>query len=253
MNEVRKIPPVVHLSYAKGELIIKEGNYGISIYKILKGRVRIFKTSNSTIIHLATLGIGEVFGEMTFFNFLLEPRSASVVAIDDVELEVWHPALLTEEYKNMPAILRYITKQTMNRLLKINSIVDTLSKKKKKEKAKEESGLGKRRYFRKNIDQECIYRPVTHPLKLELRGVVKDINPLGLGVEVMAKNTMNFSHDLGTHLTIKFQLPSGSSINEVVVIRSIKKSRAPGYLLLGVEFKNISKDAIKRIGFSMMS
>jgi len=62
-----------------------------------------------------------------------------------------------------------------------------------------------------------------HPSKLELRGVVKDISPLGLGIEVIAKNTINFSHDLGAHLKIKFRLPSGSSINEVAVIKYNKK------------------------------
>jgi hypothetical protein len=36
MTEKKKIPPVVHLSYSKGDLIIKEGDYGISIYKILE-------------------------------------------------------------------------------------------------------------------------------------------------------------------------------------------------------------------------
>ena len=48
MNEKTKIPPVVHLSYSKGELIIKEGDYGISIYKIFKGHVRIFKSQTIT-------------------------------------------------------------------------------------------------------------------------------------------------------------------------------------------------------------
>ena len=69
---------------------------------------------------------------------------------------------------------------------------------------------------------------------------------------MIAKNTINFSHDLGAHLKIKFRLPSGSSINEVAVIKSIKKSKTPGFLFLGLEFENIDKDAIKNIGFFMM-
>ena len=69
MTEGKKIPPVVHLSYPKGELIIKEGDYGISIYKVLKGNVRIFKKLHDHKFTLATLERGEVFGEMVFFEF----------------------------------------------------------------------------------------------------------------------------------------------------------------------------------------
>jgi CRP-like cAMP-binding protein len=129
MQESKKIPPIVHLSYSNGELIIKEGDYGISIYKILKGNVRIFRKLGEHKITLATLGKGEVFGEMTFFNFLLEPRSASVEAMDDVMLEVWHSALLADEYKRISPMLRYVLKQTLSRLLKLNKVVSDLSAK----------------------------------------------------------------------------------------------------------------------------
>jgi CRP/FNR family transcriptional regulator, cyclic AMP receptor protein len=127
MTDGKKIPPIVYLSYAKGELIIKEGDYGISIYKILKGSVRIFRQEGQRKITLATLGRGEVFGEMTFFNFLLEPRSASVEAIDDVQVEVWHPAMLADEYKKIPPALRYVVRHTLNRLLELNKLVGVLA------------------------------------------------------------------------------------------------------------------------------
>jgi CRP/FNR family cyclic AMP-dependent transcriptional regulator len=256
MADKKKTPPVVHLSYSKGELIIKEGDYGISIYKISKGHVRIFKKSNNTIVPLATLGRGEVFGEMTFFNFLLEPRSASVEAIDDVELEVWHPVRLAEEYKNMPAILRYITQQSLHRLLRMNRVIDELTAKKKKGKEEQlaaEKRDNKRRYYRKNCDQECSYHSATHSSKVTLRGVIKDISPMGVGMEVNARNAINVSLKPGNQLKISFQLPSGSSINEVAIIKSVKKSKVPGYLFLGLEYKDISKDALKQIGFFMMS
>jgi len=69
--------------------------------------------------------------ERCHFLFLpFEPRSISAEAIDDVELEVWHPAQLTEEYKDMPVLLRNITKQVRNRLLRMNRILVELSTKK---------------------------------------------------------------------------------------------------------------------------
>ena len=133
MSQLKKIPPVVNLSYSRGELIIKEGDYGSSIYKILNGAVRVFKGPRESKTTLAILDRGEVFGEMTFFNFGLEPRSASVEAIDNVKLEVWHPARLTEEYKYMPPLLQYITQQTLKRLMRMNRLVDDLSFKKGQE------------------------------------------------------------------------------------------------------------------------
>ena len=131
MTEDKKIPPSAHVCYAKGELIIKEGDYGSSIYKILKGNIRIFRKLDDYKFTLATLERGGVFGEMAFFNFLVEPRSASVEAIDDVELEVWHPALLAEEYKRISPMLGYVLKQTLNRLMILNKVIGDLTAKRK--------------------------------------------------------------------------------------------------------------------------
>ena len=131
MTEDEKIPAIVHLSYSKGELIIKEGDYGISIFKILKGSVRVFQKLDDYKFTLATLERGGIFGEMAFFNFLTEPRSASVEAIDDVELEVWHPALLADEYKKISPMLQYVLKQTLNRLMTLNNVIGGLAAKRK--------------------------------------------------------------------------------------------------------------------------
>ena len=91
----KKVPAIVRLLYLKGEQIIKEGDYGSSIYKIVSGRVRIFKCFGKDKTTLAILDRGDIFGEMTFFNLGLEPRSASAVAMEDVVLEVWHPYCAT--------------------------------------------------------------------------------------------------------------------------------------------------------------
>jgi len=80
---------------------------------------------------LGKVAITRFFGEMAFFNFLLEPRSASVEAIDDVEVEVWHPALLADEYKKISPMLRYVLTQTLKRLLALNKVISDLAAKKK--------------------------------------------------------------------------------------------------------------------------
>jgi len=79
------------LRYEKGELIIKQGDYGISIYKILSGKVGIFRTYEGAEVPLATLESGGIIGEMAFLNKDKDVRSASARALEDTELEVWHP------------------------------------------------------------------------------------------------------------------------------------------------------------------
>jgi len=254
MAKKRKTPPVVHLSFSKGDLIIKEGDYGISIYKILKGHVLIFKKTADTKTSLAELGRGEVFGEMTFFNFLYEPRSASVEALDEVELEVWHPARLTEEYRAMPPILKYMSNQVLNRLLKMNRVVDELTKRQRQRRAEAEKAepLGKRRYFRKKCTLKCRYHLAGSESRDYLLGVIADISPLGVGLEVAASNRRIGNHNPGSELELTFQLPPDTKITERGKVQLVTASKTPNHLLLGVEFENLSHYSKRMIGFFMM-
>jgi len=56
------------LQYLKGEQIIKQGDYGISIYKILSGKVQVFRKSEGVEVPLATFGAGGIIGEMAFLS-----------------------------------------------------------------------------------------------------------------------------------------------------------------------------------------
>ena len=245
----------VHLHYDKGELIMKEGDYGISIYKILEGHVRIFKDSGDGEIPLATLGPGEVFGEMTFLTKLLESRSASVRAVHDVVLEVWHPSKLSKEYDQMPLILKYIINQTLNRLTRMNKVFSQLTKKTKDGKKKEppkEHGASQRRYYRKEFDKTCIYRPVGASANIRLRGRITDISLGGAGMDISAKNVLNFTHNPGDAFEISTTLPSGQKLDLVAKIKSVKKNSTVGHLLVGLEFFKLSGDSTKKLGFFMM-
>jgi CRP/FNR family cyclic AMP-dependent transcriptional regulator len=251
MIDKGKIPSVVRLFYSRGELIIKEGDYGTSIYKILNGRVRIYKSFGRDKNTLAILDRGEIFGEMTFFNFGLEPRSASAEAMDDVLLEAWHPARLTDEYNNMPPMLRYIIRQTLGRLVKMNKVVDELSA--KKEIAPElDPRVTRRQYYRKKWDQELTYGPIGPPPKLVLSGMIRDVSLNGVGVEVSYENAKRFRHEPGDELEVHVQFVSGKTISLKSRIRSVRKSVALGYLFLGLEFRDVSKDALREISMFMM-
>lgn len=246
--------PVIHLRYQKGDLIMKEGDYGVSIYKILKGRVRVTQAQGELDVALATLGPGEVFGEMAFLNKAVETRSASVRAVEEVELEVMHPTSLSQEYEGMPPILRYITNQTLNRLVRMNKMYAQLLKKKELDKRNKEldSGASQRKYYRKPLNQACVYQPVGPKGKIRLQGRLTDISVGGAAMEVSSRNAMNIRHEPGDEFTISTTLPSGRDIEVTGRIQSVK-STVPGRIQLGIQFTGLTGEATKTLGFFMMS
>ena len=70
--------------YAGGEIIFTEGSIGEVMYVIQSGKVKITKRTDSGEVTIATLGEGEIFGEMAVFDRL--PRSATAVALGDARV-----------------------------------------------------------------------------------------------------------------------------------------------------------------------
>jgi len=78
--------------FAPGELVIREGEEGSSMFVVHKGRVKVQITDNGRAKAVATLNEGDFFGEMALFTG--EPRTASVVAVEETEvLEIGHAAM----------------------------------------------------------------------------------------------------------------------------------------------------------------
>lgn len=78
--------------YSPGTVLVKQGDTGVGLYVITKGRVHITQVSNPDRPEedLGTAGPGEVLGEMALLDDL--PRSATITAIDEVIallLPVW--------------------------------------------------------------------------------------------------------------------------------------------------------------------
>ena len=68
-----------------GTTALEEGTEGASLFRIVRGEVAVRKADGERSITLATLGEGDYFGEMALFE--RAPRSASVVATEETELE----------------------------------------------------------------------------------------------------------------------------------------------------------------------
>jgi CRP/FNR family cyclic AMP-dependent transcriptional regulator len=68
-------------SFGNGEVIFEEGSVGKHMYVVVSGRVDIRMKAGDGDAVVATLGKGDLFGEMALVDSL--PRSASAVAAGD--------------------------------------------------------------------------------------------------------------------------------------------------------------------------
>ena len=73
---------IVPRRFAKGDIIVKEGEQAVAFYIMSKGKAEVIKGGQT----LATLGAGDFFGEMSLLDGYL--RSASVRALEDTECMV---------------------------------------------------------------------------------------------------------------------------------------------------------------------
>ena len=78
--------------FAPGEMVIRAGDPGSSMFVVHNGRVRVQVNDNGRPRTVATLNEGDFFGEMALFTG--EPRTANVVAMEETEvLEIGHAAM----------------------------------------------------------------------------------------------------------------------------------------------------------------
>ncbi|HKR01424.1 MAG TPA: mechanosensitive ion channel family protein [Pyrinomonadaceae bacterium] len=78
--------------FAPGEIVIRAGDEGSSMFVVHQGRVSVQISDNGKPRTVAVLKDGDFFGEMALFTG--EPRAANVVALEETEvLEIGHQAM----------------------------------------------------------------------------------------------------------------------------------------------------------------
>src|SRR6266850_1596795 len=78
--------------FAPGEVVIRAGDAGSSMFVVHNGRVQVQVNENGRARPVAVLNEGDFFGEMALFTG--EPRTANVVALEETEvLEIGHAAM----------------------------------------------------------------------------------------------------------------------------------------------------------------
>lgn len=111
--------------YPKGGTIISEGDEGTSAFLIQSGSVRIFAKQGDKEVTLTTLGMGEIFGEMSLIRDI--PRSASVQALEDSQMIIITRQSLKDKLEKTDVTIRAILMMLIRRIQQGN---DSLMNKK---------------------------------------------------------------------------------------------------------------------------
>ncbi|OGW11914.1 MAG: hypothetical protein A2W77_01480 [Nitrospinae bacterium RIFCSPLOWO2_12_39_16] len=100
--------------FADGQTIVTEGIISTKAYIILSGQVKISKKVGEKNVSIGTLKEGDVFGEMGLFSN--SPRTASVIAIGDVNVGIIDKKYFAELLNKTPAELKFIVNTLVDRL-----------------------------------------------------------------------------------------------------------------------------------------
>lgn len=152
-------------------------------------------------------------------------------------------------------MLKYVADQISARLLRMNKLIvqlTTQEQKRRKPMVERSTWASQRRYYRKEVDLDCDYRPVGLSPKVSLPGRITDMSLSGLGMEIVAQNTTNFSHMDGDSFVVNTVLPNGKSLELEAKIVKFTKSAVPGKVLLGMSVTALSAGAKTLLGFFLM-
>lgn len=110
--------------FKTGDYIFRENDPPQSLFIIKQGTVGIRKKKGTAFIEIARLNANEILGELSFFDRNL--RSASALALTEVEaLEVPFESL-DNVYERVPNYIKAIMTAVSNRLRKANNTIRRL-------------------------------------------------------------------------------------------------------------------------------
>ncbi|TAF96267.1 MAG: Crp/Fnr family transcriptional regulator [Cytophagia bacterium] len=114
-NVLSSIAPIMReVSFEEGQTIFKKGDLGTSMFVIYDGEVGIYDGQ----MQLATFGRGDVFGELALLD--AEPRSASVLAMSDLQVFRIDQADFYDLMDERGEVMRNIIKMLCQRIRRQN-------------------------------------------------------------------------------------------------------------------------------------
>ena len=108
---------------AKDDLIFSEGAQAEAAYYVIEGRVDIFKESETGASVMATLGAGDIFGEMALLRYDEYTLSARANEAGDVKLYVITPEVLQGVIREAHPLVKAILDMLVERVHDVNEVL----------------------------------------------------------------------------------------------------------------------------------
>ena len=112
--------------YKAGEYLFHDGDASNCMFLVSKGTVSIRKGADNVSIEISKIYTNEVIGELSFFD--RRPRSASAMALTDVEVVEIPFESLDVMYHKVPPYLKTIMASVAERFRKSNEMIRKLEK-----------------------------------------------------------------------------------------------------------------------------
>ena len=112
--------------YKAGEVIVKENDFGETAYIIAQGQVEVTKELDGQKVHLAYLGAGESFGEMSMIDE--KPRSATVTAVTETMVSEIRREEFFNSFQTHPQVGLTLLKVLFERLREADAMILQLQK-----------------------------------------------------------------------------------------------------------------------------
>ena len=112
--------------YKAGEVIVQENDFGETAYLIGQGQVAVSKELDGQNVHLAYLGAGEIFGEMSMIDE--KPRSATVTAVTETIVSEIRRDDFFNSFQTDPKVALKLLKVLFERLREADAMILQLQK-----------------------------------------------------------------------------------------------------------------------------
>ena len=111
--------------FGRSEQIIQQGDRGTSMFLLLEGKVAVTACSNGKEVHLADLGPGDAFGEMSLLTD--EPRMANVEALTDCQVWELDRSVLSPILKENPDLAHRLSELLAHRRMETEGVLASKS------------------------------------------------------------------------------------------------------------------------------
>lgn len=113
--------------YPAGSVIFRQGDESQDVYRVVSGRVEVgIEQGDNPRLVLASLSEDDIFGEMAMIDE--SPRSATVIALEDCDLEIMEPGDFTDAFFSNPVVLAPYLACLIERLRSSNEKVFDLTR-----------------------------------------------------------------------------------------------------------------------------